>query len=156
MKVSTFKPEYREAFKELNLQWIREHFEVEPKDLKQLENPEAIREAGGEVFFVTSDRGEAIATAALIKIDGGFELAKMAVRPDFRGKKIGDLLLRLVEAWARERKAVRLFLISNTELEPAIALYLKHGFVVTKMGQNPDYARGNIEMEKILEQGGRQ
>ena len=149
MKVMTFKPEFRDAFRELNLEWIRTHFKIEKKDLEQLENPEAIREGGGEIFFVVNDAGEAIATAALIRMpDGGFELAKMAVRPDFRGKKLGDLLMKLTEAWARERDATRVYLVSNTDLEPAIALYLKHGFSVISVGQNPDYERGNIEMEK--------
>lgn len=187
MKVTTFRPKLRDAFRDLNLQWIREHFKVEKKDLEQLENPEAIRAGGGEVFFVTTDDGEAVATAAMIRISGGeaagadgaassagsggafdasgpggeasggaagaptYELAKMAVRPDQRGKKLGDLLMKLTEAWARERKAQKIVLISNTDLEPAIALYLKHGYTVTKLGQNPDYERGNIEMEKILE-----
>jgi putative acetyltransferase len=149
VKVTTFKPEYRDAFKELNLEWIRTHFKVEKKDLEQLENPEAIRSAGGEVFFICEDDGTPAATAALIRMDdGGFQLAKMAVRPDQRGKKLGDLLMRLTEAWARERKAARLYLISNTDLEPAIALYLKHGFSVISVGQHSDYERGNIVMEK--------
>ncbi len=149
MKVTTFKPELRDAFKALNLEWVRTHFKVEPKDLEQLENPEAIRASGGEIFFVTTDEGEAVATAALIRMDdGGFELAKMAVRPDQRGKKFGDLLMKLTEAWARERGANRIYLISNTDLEPAIALYLKHGFSVISVGQHPDYERGNIQMEK--------
>jgi GNAT superfamily N-acetyltransferase len=149
MKVTTFKPEYRDAFRELNLEWIRTHFKVEKKDLEQLENPEAIRADGGEVFFIVDDAGEAIATAAMIRMsDGGFELAKMAVRPDHRGRQFGELLMKLTEAWARERAATRVYLISNTDLEPAIALYLKHGFTVISVGQHADYERGNIEMEK--------
>lgn len=149
MKVTTYDPKYKDAFRDLNLQWISHHFKVEKKDREQLENPEAIRAGGGEIFFIVSDDGEAVATVAMIKMtDGGYEIAKMAVRPDQRGKKLGDLLVRLTEAWARERSATRIYLASNTELEPAIALYLKHGFSVISVGQHPEYERGNIEMEK--------
>ncbi len=149
MKVVTYDPKYKTAFRDLNLQWIEEHFKVEKKDREQLDNPEEICAGGGEVFFMVSEHGEAIATAAMIKmLDGGFEIAKMAVRPDFRGKKLGDILMNLVEAWARDKNASRIYLISNTELEPAIALYLKHGFTVISVGQNAEYERGNIEMEK--------
>lgn len=151
MKVTTYDVRFREAFKDLNLQWIKEHFKVETKDLEQLGDPEAIRAGGGEVFFLTTDQDEPIATAAMIKMsDGGYELAKMAVRPDYRGKKLGDLLMRLTEAWARERNATRIYLASNTDLEPAIALYLKSGFSVISVGPHPVYERGNIEMEKQL------
>ena len=152
MKVTTYNPKFKDAFRDLNLQWIREHFKVEKKDLEQLENPDTIRNGGGEIFFITTDEDEPIATAAMVKMsDGGYELAKMAVRPDQRGKKLGDLIMRLTEAWARERNATRIYLASNTDLEPAIALYLKSGFSVISVGQNPDYERGNIEMEKKLE-----
>lgn len=149
MKVTAYKPEFKDAFRELNLEWIRAHFKVEKKDEEQLSNPEAIVAAGGEVFFLVSDEGEAIATAAMIKMDdGGFELAKMAVRPNHRGKKLGDMIMKLTDAWAREMKATRIYLISNTDLEAAIALYLKHGFTVISIGPHADYERGNIEMEK--------
>jgi putative acetyltransferase len=152
VKVSTYNPKFKDAFKELNLQWIVEHFKIEKKDLEQLENPEAIRAGGGEVFFLATDDDEPLATASMIKMaHGGYELAKMAVRPDQRGKKLGDLLMRLTEAWARERNATRIYLISNTELEAAIALYLKSGFSVISVGQHPEYERGNIEMEKKLQ-----
>ncbi len=149
----TYDSKYKEAFRDLNLEWIETHFEVEKKDLEQLDNPEAIIAGGGEVFFLVSDSGEAVGTAAMVKMDdgGGFEIAKMAVRPDHRGKKLGDLIMKLTEAWARERKANRVYLVSNTELEPAIALYLKHGFTVISVGQHPEYERGNIEMEKRLD-----
>ncbi len=151
MKVTTYLPEYKNAFRDLNLEWIEHYFKVEKKDREQLSNPEAIVASGGEVFFIVSDKGEAIATAAMIKMsDGGYEIAKMAVQPDHRGKKLGDLIMKLTEAWAREKSATRIYLVSNTELEAAIALYLKHGYTVISVGQHPEYERGNIEMEKRL------
>ncbi len=147
----TFDPKYKDAFRDLNLDWIETHFKVEKKDREQLDNPEAIIAGGGEVFFIVNDGGEAVGTAAMVKMnDGGYEIAKMAVRHDCRGKKLGDLIMKLTDAWAREKNANRVYLVSNTELEPAIALYLKHGFSVISVGQHPEYERGNIEMEKRL------
>ena len=43
-----------------------------------------------------------------------------------------------------------IFLLSNTRLEPAIALYHKHGYVTTRRGPHPHYDRCNIEMTKSL------
>lgn len=52
--IISFKEEYTEAFKELNLEWIREHFEVEDEDLQSLNNPKAyFLDNGGDVFFCT-------------------------------------------------------------------------------------------------------
>lgn len=148
--VEPLRPEYRDAFRELNLEWIRKHFVVEPKDVEQTNNPEACVRDGGHILFAVRD-GQAIGTCALYKLsDSVFELAKMAVRTDCRGLGIGDLLMKSAERWAREAGAHNIMLLSNTVLEPAIALYLKHGYEITKLGAHPDYDRANIEMRKYL------
>jgi putative acetyltransferase len=50
--ITTFNPLYVQQFRDLNLQWIKQYFEVEKKDTYQLENPQStILEAGGEIFF---------------------------------------------------------------------------------------------------------
>lgn len=148
--IEPFRPEYRAAFRDLNLEWIRTYFKVEPKDVEQTNHPEACLEAGGHILFAVRN-GEAIGTCALYKMsETEFELAKMAVRPDCRGLGVGDKLMEAVERWARVAGAHELMLLSNTILEPAIALYIKHGFEVTKLGPHPDYERSNIEMRKSL------
>ena len=50
--IEPFKPEYREQFMRLNLEWLEKYFHVEPHDLEVLYDPEDhIIEPGGEIFF---------------------------------------------------------------------------------------------------------
>lgn len=150
MKVTTFDPLYKSAFVDLNREWIERYFRIEPMDLAQLEDPGAILRAGGEIFFVVED-GSAVGTCAMIPHGPGeFELAKMAVDTSARGRGYGDVLMKEALAWARGRGAARVVLLSNTILEPAIALYNKHGFRTSRLGPHPDYERCNIEMRLEL------
>lgn len=148
-RLTTYLPEHKAAFRELNLEWIRRHFKVERKDVEQTENPERCLEGGGEIFFVV-EGGEAVGTCAMYRTEGGYELAKMAVSPARRGLGYGDLLMHAAEAWARQRGAREILILSNTVLEPAIRLYKKHGYETTRLGPHPDYERCNIEMRKRL------
>jgi putative acetyltransferase len=152
MAIIKFRPEHKKAFRDLNLAWIREHFWVEEKDTAQTNNPEECLAGGGEIFFgLENETGEAVATCALYRLEEGvFELAKMAVRSDQKGKGWGNELMAAAEAWARERGAKKILILSNTVLEPAINLYRKHGFHTVREGQHRDYQRCNIVMEKIL------
>lgn len=148
--IDNFRPAYREAFKQLNLAWIEQYFRVEKKDVEQTEHPEQCLAGGGELFFVVVD-GKAVGTCALYTAGPArFELAKMAVHPDYRGHGFGDLLMESAETWARERGAAEILILSNTILAPAIALYQKHGYETVHLGAHPDYERCNIEMRKRL------
>ena len=150
VKVITYDPQYASAFRNLNLEWIRKYFKVEAKDEQQTSRPDECIEAGGEIFFIISDR-EAVGTCALYKIDVGlYELAKMAVAPECRGRGYGDLLIVEAERWASERGAREIMMLSNTVLEPAISLYHKHGYETVHLGPHPEYERCNIELRKIL------
>ena len=148
--MTNYNEKYLPAFVELNREWITTHFVLEPMDLVQLENPqESILNLGGEIFFVLEE-GAAVGTCAMVPHGPDcYELAKMAVSPKKRGKGYGDQLMRAAINWAKEKKAKRIMILSNTILEPAIALYLKHGFQVVSLGPHPDYRRSDIEL--ILE-----
>jgi GNAT superfamily N-acetyltransferase len=149
--VVPFAEKYLPAFVRLNREWIEKHFCLEGTDLSQLESPyESILKPGGEIFFLL-EGDEAVGTCAMVPHGPGeYELAKMAVAPSSRGKGYGDVLMRTCIAWAKEKGAKSITLLSNTELEPAIALYLKHGFQVVSLGTHADYARCNIVMERAL------
>ena len=151
VKVIPFDIRYLSAFVDLNKQWIEKHFAIEPGDLRQLENPsETILAPGGEIFFVL-EGARAVGTVAMAPYgEGRYELAKMAVAPDCRGKGFGDLLILSAIEWATKKGAEKIILHSNTILEPAIRLYEKHGFRTTRLGAHPDYQRADIEMEKFL------
>lgn len=143
---------YKEAFQALNVAWLEAYFTVEEHDWKYLLDPEGmIVEPGGEVFFVIED-GTVQGTCALIKrADDTYELAKMAVAADARGRGLGSLLLETAIAAARRKGGRRLVLVSNTTLEPAIRLYKKYGFQTTHRGPHPAYASADIAMELDLD-----
>lgn len=154
IRIVTYDPQYRASFKELNLDWINEHFKVEKKDLEQVENPEDCLSGGGQIFFAVA-KGGSVGTCALYKVgDSVFELAKMAVAHACRGRGLGDLLMREAEAWAESQGARRVIILSNTVLRPAINLYLKHGYLIEHQGPHPDYERCNIVLGKELMKAG--
>jgi len=81
---------------------------------------------------------------------GIFELTKMAVKPEHRGKKIGHLLMEYTIDFARKKDWEKLIIYSNRKLENAIHLYKKYGFEEIPIEQNNPYSRGDIKMQLIL------
>lgn len=151
MQIVAWKQEYSEEFKAMNIYWLEEFFWVEPHDEEVLGNPKKyIIEPGGNIFFV-KEENEMIACVALMKMeDGIFELTKMAVKPDFRGKKIGHSLLQHTLKYAKSSGWKKLIIYSNRKLENAIHLYEKFGFREIPIEANNPYSRGDIKMELNL------
>lgn len=151
VNVVQFDDKYAAAFKRLNLEWIEKYFEIEGKDKEHLNNPrENIIEQGGEIYSVIEE-GRVMGVCALVYSDEAvFEIAKMAVEKDARGKGYGKLLMEAAISGAKAKGAYKIIIVSNTVLDPAIKLYKKYGFKTTRLGQDPNYERGNIEMELVL------
>lgn len=151
MRILSYDPTYAEDFKELNLAWLKKYFWVEPHDEEVLGNPEKyIIAPGGSIFFV-EDEGRIIGTVALMKMEEGvFELTKMAVTPEFQGKKIGQKLMAHTIDFAKNKGWDTLIIYSNRKLENAIYIYQKYGFEEIPMGNNTPYARGDIKMRLKL------
>lgn len=147
MKILTYSPEFATHFKDLNLEWLEHYFHVEPHDEEVLGNPEKyIIEPGGNIFFVLENE-TVMATVALMKMEEGvFELTKMAVSPEARGKKIGQYLMQFTIKYAREQGWQKLVIYSNRKLENAIHIYRKFGFIEIPLEQNNPYGRGDIKM----------
>lgn len=147
-----YEPQYREVFRELNVEWISKYFEMEEADYKALDNPqEYILDKGGKIF-VALYQGRPVGVCALIKMNDPeyhFEMAKMAVSPQAQGKNIGWLLGQAVVRAAKEVGAAKIYLESNTILKPAIHLYYKLGFQKLS-GRPTPYKRANIQMELNL------
>ncbi|MGK6343336.1 GNAT family N-acetyltransferase [Chryseobacterium sp. DT-3] len=131
VKIIAYDPQYKEAFKALNEEWIKTFFTMEAGDYKLLDNPEEhIINKGGYIVFAILDN-EAVGTCALVKISDSplrFELSKMAVSPKAQGKKIGYLIGKSLVDKARELNAESISLETNSVLVPAIKLYEKLGF----------------------------
>ncbi len=150
VEVVDFRPEHAEAFRQMNLNWITRHWDVEDADRLYLEHPkEKILDPGGAILMALYD-GEAVGTVALVSMgSGSYELAKMAVEEHARGKGIGWRLGSALLDRARDLGGTRVYLESNTILEPAINLYRKLGFEAVQGGASP-YDRCNIQMEVWL------
>lgn len=149
VQIVDYKPMYREAFKQLNEEWISKYFKMEAADHKALDNPQKnILDKGG-CILVALFNNEPVGVCALIKMndpDYEYELAKMAVSPKAQGKSIGWLLGKAAIEKARSLGAKKLYLESNTILQPAINLYYKLGFKKVVRRATP-YERCNIQME---------
>ncbi len=147
-----YERKYAEIFRSLNEQWISENFKMEEADHKALDHPqEYILDQGG-IIVVALYKEEPAGVFALIKMDDPkykFELAKMAVSPEARGRNIGWLMGREALRRSKELGAQWLYLESNTKLVPAINLYYKLGFERV-YGRPTPYERCNIQMEVKL------
>lgn len=152
VKIVDYKPEYQEAFRALNVEWISKYFEMEEADYKALDNPEEyILKKGGKILVALYEN-EPVGVCALIKMNNSeydFEMAKMAVSPKAQGKSIGWLLGKAITEKAKELGAKKIYLESNTVLKPAINLYYKLGFEKV-FGLETPYKRCNIQMELVL------
>jgi DNA-binding MarR family transcriptional regulator/predicted GNAT family N-acyltransferase len=153
IQIVDYRPEHAAAFRALNEAWITTYFKMEPEDLKALDHPkDYILKKGGHILMAIY-KDEPVGTCALIKMKDGYELAKMAVDTEVRGKNIGYLLGRAAIEKGRANGAKRIYLESNTILKPAINLYHKLGFKKITGPPSP-YERANIQMELRLDEAG--
>lgn len=111
VEILDYRPAFKNDFERLNREWIEGHFKIEKSDEAMLSNPDGtIIRKGGAIFF--AKRKETIVgTCALIKHPGGvWELAKMAVTEQARGRRVGTALAVSAARRARELGAERLCL----------------------------------------------
>lgn len=154
IKIIPFEKQYSKDFYNLNIEWLKTFFYVEPYDEDVLSNPEYyIIDKGGHIFFAQIDN-VIVGTVALMPVmeNSVFELTKMAVSPKYRGFKIGQLLMQHCIDFAIKQQFKALLLYSNTILENAIYIYRKYGFIEIPVEENSPYKRSNIKMELIINQ----
>ncbi len=149
-EIIPYNPKYKNQFIALNKAWLEEYFFVEPHDIEVFENLEdVILKPGGEIFFCLVDN-EVAGTVAMQKVnETTFELAKLAVDKKFQGKKLSYLLMDACIAFAKEKKATTIMLMSSTKLDTALHLYQKYNFVEVPLDET-DYHRADIQMELYL------
>ena len=149
LHIRTFEPRDQRHFETLNRQWIEKYFTMEPLDYEILQHPDRhILHPGGNIFMAFWNE-KPVGTVALKRISPKiFELTKMAVDENFRGKKIGRALAENAIAWARDSAAEKIVLYSNTMLDSAIALYRNLGF--QEIPVDGPYQRTNIKMELAI------
>ena len=138
------------TFVDLNNSWIEKYFQLEEMDKILSRDPAVIIRDGGHILSITN-HNQVIAVCALFReSDEIYELARMAVCDSEQGKGIGKILLQKAIHYARDRGVKKLFLVSNTKMTAAMHLYRSFDFQTVFKGQHPEYKRGNIIMEKIL------
>jgi putative acetyltransferase len=106
------------------------------------------------VFVVAYDGETAIGCGALrdlIDEQPTVEVKRMYVRPEYRGRKIGRLILRDLEMRARQRGAMRIRLETGDKLPEAHRLYVGAGYrQIPNFGDYVD-AESSLYFERILE-----
>lgn len=147
VEICDWRPEWREHFARLNLDWLQRYFTVEDIDRRVLGEPErSILAPGGHIFFARSGE-EVVGTVALMReSDGVYELTKMAVDPAWQGRGIGRRLVEAAIARFRALQGTRLFLESSRRLAPALHLYTRLGFVDRGLRPDSHYARSDVYM----------
>ena len=150
IEIIPYSDEYAAVFKVLNLEWLDKYNLTESHDLLILNDPKGtIIENGGAIFLARSG-DEIVGSAAIINEGHGiYELAKMTVAPAFQGKGISKLLLEKCLEAAKERKAKKIILFSNSQLQTAISLYKKYGFKHVDVTDAP-FLTADIKMELSL------
>jgi ribosomal protein S18 acetylase RimI-like enzyme len=150
-RLREFTPELAGAFKEINQEWITKMFQLEPKDQRVLENPEAtIIKTGGLILFVEVLGLGVVGTCALLKTGPGeYELTKMGVLEKARGTGAGKFLLQAILMKANSMQAQSVYLLTNKKCEVAIHLYEALGFqhdpaIMVRYGS--EYARCDVAM----------
>jgi len=148
--IREFAPGDEAAFRELNEEWIRRYFVIEPKDEAVFADPRgSILDRGGRIFLAFQD-GQPVGCCALLWMNSGeFEVAKMAVTESYRGNGIGRRILERAISEARASGASRLYLETNRKMQPAIRLYESLGFrhLPAERIVPSAYARADVYME---------
>ena len=143
--INEYETKFDKDFFVLNKVWIEESWILEESDKKDLLNPKKIVDNGGQVFFAVEDQS-AVGTVAMIKSsEYKFELAKMTVKENYRGKGIANMLMDQCLDFAKQKNAKEIFLISNDSLTIARNLYDKYGFKEVDL-DSQKYDRGNVKM----------
>lgn len=70
----------------------------------------------------------------------------MAVKPAFRGYKIGEKLVQFCMEFGKNKGWQSITLYSNRKLVPAISLYHKLGFKEVALEKDTHYERADIKM----------
>jgi putative acetyltransferase len=84
------------------------------------------------LYFVALLNGEVVGGAGVAPLPGAdpltCELQRMYLRPDARGRGIGDALLDRCLAAAKQFLYVRCYLETITQMQAALEFYGRHGF----------------------------
>ena len=106
----------------------RFNLDIEHEVDSTMNNLDKFAESDGRLLLVEVD-SEIAGTISLRKIreDAG-EIKRMYVKPKFRGKKLGNLMVEKVISISEETGFSKLFLDTSLFMSSAVSLYKKYGF----------------------------
>ena len=106
--------------------------------------------------WVALHEGEIVGTVGAVARSSGLYIRGMGVLPRARGHRIGELLLKEIEDYAREEGHSRLYLSTTPFLDRAIRLYEQFGFRRIEEGPHDLFGTALLTMEKWLRPPGQQ
>ena len=150
MELIDYTDQFAADFKRINLEWLDKYHLTEEPDLRILNDPKGTILDGGGVIYLARENGKIVGSAALIREHADiFELAKMTVIPESRGKGLSKLLMDKCLDKARELKAKKVVLFSNSQLTAALNLYTKYGFKHIEIIDSP-LKTADVKMELVM------
>ena len=118
LEIIAYQPEFAADFYNLNVEWLKRYFYVEPYDEKVLSNPKKyVLDPGGFIFFAKYNN-KIVGVVSLINQKSFYELSKMAVSPKYQGLKIGQKLMDFCIDFARTTEWNSITLYSHRSLVP--------------------------------------
>lgn len=105
----------------------------------------------GPIWVATFD-GRVVGTVSVVPKGESLYIRGMGLVPAARGRKIGELLLKHAESYAKEHGFKRMFLSTTPFLARAIRLYERRGFERTDEGPDNLFGTPLFTMEKFIKQ----
>jgi len=137
---------------DLNRAWLDRFGIREAIDDRFLADPAGEVVTPGGAIFIAEIDGRFAGTCAIVPHDDGvFEIVKLAVAPEAKGRGIGRQLIGACLAFARSRGARRAVLVSNSQLTTAIRIYEEMGFVHRPLPPGQPYLTADVYMERDVE-----
>lgn len=104
-------------------------FSPETSEMDLLDIEKTYPENGGAFLIIETLNGKLVGTVALLKLDSGTcKLRKMYVDHAYRGKGLGEQLLKMAIKKAEDLQFTKIVLETVHSMKAAINLYQKHGF----------------------------
>jgi len=151
IQIVDYLPEHRLRFKEINEQWITRSYVMEEEDIKTVEDPETYILKDGGKIYIALYKGHPVGTCAYLNMGNKvYEMIKFAVDEDYRGLRIGKVLVEKSVESIKQLGADKIILFSNRGgSAKAIEMYYKMGFQEIPLG-NSEFARADIKMELVF------
>ena len=137
----------------LTLYDVKSAAEIEKDSLSTAWSEKQIEETLGNenaLYLVAKEDGNIVGIASAYNILGDAEILNIAVKEEYRGRKIGKLLLNSLINELKNKNASRITLEVAEDNERAIALYEKNGFEPIYRRKNFYRGKDAIVMEMVL------